>query len=250
MKFKLNINSTSEHDTDYDTAVDIVHWARNLKNYVLETPNGLKLILTNEKTNTTYSYLEPDYDIMDENPDSKTVYRQHADNSKNSSTNDIWLRSELPEQMIILTKQECNDYFEHYFEKDDDYRAICFNRDLLNKFENFEIQNMNYREEDSFKILTEDNELFNLLKTFNEFNDNNKLQIIEINLPESINNQVLILEKKASEINEYNSNNLIEHMSNQANAKLNRIIDKLSIDAYLAIENSFNTKDNKIDFKM
>ena len=72
-----SVTSESCQESDYDTAVDLVHDSHHAMTVVLATPAGAKLSVTREETTTTRSYLEPDFDHLEAT--GNCVYQQHSD---------------------------------------------------------------------------------------------------------------------------------------------------------------------------
>lgn len=72
-----SVATESSHESDYDTAVDLVHDSHHATTVVLATPAGAKLTVSRDETTTTRSYLEPDFDHLEAT--GNCVYQQHSD---------------------------------------------------------------------------------------------------------------------------------------------------------------------------
>ena len=51
----------SERDSDYQTAVELVHWSMASVRTLFETPRGVRLVVESRQEVTSRSYLEPDF---------------------------------------------------------------------------------------------------------------------------------------------------------------------------------------------
>lgn len=87
MKFTLiETDSETHHESDYDTAVDLVHYTIAEDRMKVRAENGMVFELTVSRTSTRHSYLEPDFDLMDQT--GETRYVQH-DDEQQPETQDV-----------------------------------------------------------------------------------------------------------------------------------------------------------------
>lgn len=77
----IGIDSESDSESDYDTAVDISHWSMSRDTVLFETPGGVRFTVGSRWEQKTYSYMEPDFDHMEKT--GQTVWATHSDTFKN-----------------------------------------------------------------------------------------------------------------------------------------------------------------------
>lgn len=61
----IDTRLASERDSDYETAVKLVHWSMASQRTLFETPRGVRLVVESRQELTSRSYLEPDFDTLD-----------------------------------------------------------------------------------------------------------------------------------------------------------------------------------------
>lgn len=77
----IDIDSDSESESDYETAVDMSHWSMSRDSVLFETPGGVRFTVSSRWEQTTFSYMEPDFDHMEKT--GQTVWQTHTDESRN-----------------------------------------------------------------------------------------------------------------------------------------------------------------------
>lgn len=60
----IDTRLVSERDSDYETAVELVHWSMASERTLFETPRGVRLVVESRQEVTSRSYLEPDFDTL------------------------------------------------------------------------------------------------------------------------------------------------------------------------------------------
>lgn len=100
------VSIVSEHfnESDYETAVDMSHWSQSSVSYNLLSPAGVRLALTREETHKSYSYLEPDFDLMAKT--GECVYEHHASDERGSYEVSLSAQVDLPSRLFLLTEQD------------------------------------------------------------------------------------------------------------------------------------------------
>ncbi len=104
----INVYSMHESESDYETAVDMVHSSIDTHNVTLETAKGLRIEVNSTEITSTYSYLEPDFDHFEET--GETVYQTHADESEASNDGTTYHQHALvilPDRIQPLTRNSC-----------------------------------------------------------------------------------------------------------------------------------------------
>lgn len=99
-----SVDSESSRESDYDTAVDLVHYFHSSLSYRLVTPAGVHVIIAREKISIRHSYLEPDFELLEETGDCS--YLHHSSDEPGSEQ--VSYRAELclPPECFVLTQQD------------------------------------------------------------------------------------------------------------------------------------------------
>lgn len=88
MRLKIiDINEVSERESDFDTAVDLSHYAMQARAILFETPGGVRFSVISRAEQITHSYLEPDFDRIEET--GEVVHQTHRDNTKGSNSSSL-----------------------------------------------------------------------------------------------------------------------------------------------------------------
>lgn len=73
----LDIQASHASESDFDTAVDMLHWSMICRTLLLESPGGVRFQVQAEEEWTTYTYIEPDFDHLERT--GQTVWETHHD---------------------------------------------------------------------------------------------------------------------------------------------------------------------------
>jgi len=85
----IDIAGENEHESDYETAVDLSHWSMQSRSILFESLGGVRFIVTSRHEQVTHSYMEPDFDHLEAT--GKTVYLTHSDRSKDRFTEEFFI---------------------------------------------------------------------------------------------------------------------------------------------------------------
>ncbi|MNR71584.1 hypothetical protein D3C71_22150 [compost metagenome] len=99
-----SVTSESCQESDYDTAIDLVHHSHWSTTVVLVTPAGARLTVTREEMSTTRSYLEPDFDRLEATGD--CVYVQHSEGAAPETSAHVRASIQLPPRVLTLTPDD------------------------------------------------------------------------------------------------------------------------------------------------
>lgn len=139
MKLKLvDYQSHSDTESDYDTAVDLVHYHSIDTQYIFETENYTTIILSTCETTTTRSYLEPDFDEMEKDFENGNVkdnypYISHPSEQEPESSKRFRMEIMLPGEITCLTLEEMENYIKYFKEPDGIIDADKLDNTLYNK---------------------------------------------------------------------------------------------------------------------
>ena len=100
------MQTSSESESDYDTAVDLVHYTTNTTDYVLSTPAGLTLKVKVQETWTSHSYLEPDFDHLEQTGECLYVHHTDADLAPTLPTKSVRVSLRRLPEVYALTVQD------------------------------------------------------------------------------------------------------------------------------------------------
>lgn len=144
MKLKLvDYQSYSDTESDYDTAVDLAHYTMQDLQYIFETSNNTTIILCISDTTTTKSYLEPDFNEIEQDfkkGEVKDNYQYHSQPSEQEPESSKTFRMEfvVPGEITSLTVEEMESYIKYFklaeqynIENIDPYN--CLDRTLYHK---------------------------------------------------------------------------------------------------------------------
>lgn len=231
MKLKItDIDSRSENESEYETAVDMSHSNIEDTDYYLETASGSVFKLACTQTHTTYSYYEED--IPDNYKPGDPISYSHQSSGDSKTSTYIRLEALADEKTIFLTKDEFIEYFKNYADKtEEEQDSYRYSNKMGNKFEEFSNQQKGYVNQDN--VIT-----IHLSKEFlNDF-----MQILEkqekntwFDVPEQLIGEMASIDEMNKKINKNNSDNFIDNMCVQANAKLSVLLDKLTHQAKMDI---------------
>lgn len=100
----IDVQSKSESESDYETAVDMSHWSMQSSTVLFETPSGVRFLVSSRAEQVTHSYIEPDFDYMEKT--GQTVYQTHSDRSKDRSTEECSFSGLFVAQIVREIKLE------------------------------------------------------------------------------------------------------------------------------------------------
>lgn len=123
----VDIHSRSDSESDYETAVEMSHWSLEEQTAILETAVGVCLTVTERHTRVTHSYLEPDFDLIENGGD--VIYRSHADRSKDSDSSSYSIEIILQK---LIPKMSSKDFAELEYA-----RSVGFSCPLSDAVDNF-----------------------------------------------------------------------------------------------------------------
>ena len=83
----IDTAAKSERESDYETAVETSHWRRSSTTTLFESPGGVRFLAGSIQESTSYTYLEPDFDIMDQT--GALVWETHPEPDKTRSSSSV-----------------------------------------------------------------------------------------------------------------------------------------------------------------
>lgn len=116
------LNVSHSRESDYDTAVDLVHFSEERVAYVLRLPSGAHMNLERTVLHTSGSYLEPDFDLLEESGELR--YEQHPSDEPASETTYHYGELQPLFRMRSLTVEDWVRLREAGYE--DDFDALMF----------------------------------------------------------------------------------------------------------------------------
>lgn len=230
------IKSTGEStsDSDYDTAVDLVHYRIDDFKYFFETKVGLKIVLSYYSTTTTKSYLEPDFDEIEEDYKNGTkkdhyAYHSHASEEPANSREELNMWIELPIEKIVLSIPEFEIY-EKYVKNQTNYSTMFsqlnekYTPELVYKL-NFYDEQQQYCEPDRYPVTMSNEEMQIIYSSL--MNNLKEKKFFNLDLPKHIEDQLLHYEIEHLRIEVENEENEPIQKENEIKAYENIANNKL-----------------------
>ncbi len=91
-------------ESDYETAIDISHTYGESSELEIELMQGGRLMFRESATSTSYSYLEPDFDLMEET--GEVVYGEHPSEAEERYSQNSYLWLQLPASRPVLSEED------------------------------------------------------------------------------------------------------------------------------------------------
>lgn len=102
--FVTQVQRRHETEGDYDTAVDMVVYSTSTTTVRVETPYGLVIDLGFTMISSSHSYLEPDFDELEESGELR--YLSHRDEAKDDTKVYRQASIELPAEVPLITRNQ------------------------------------------------------------------------------------------------------------------------------------------------
>ena len=226
MLFKIkNMWHESESESDYDTAVDLVHYHHSESHYILETNAGVKLELHTNTTHTSRSYLEPDFDHMEKT--NETVYVQHTEENSHAEDTSYRHSVNVLEKIPAITREDLK-LIEDLENKKIAYDSV--EQDKLTHLWAYQaFLDGDYLNDDyNASVSLNDREIESLIEQINSIKGVKEGWRVELVLPEKAHKELLVLDNEQFNIMGINGQTRINNMCEQAYFNIDKALEKLT----------------------